>query len=93
MKLHDYFGRYIPSLQVRAPHVPSYLNGGSSEDGGVSMSSGVSILVSDVLHVRLMTERRSSIDTPPFRRRWALNPCRLDQDPGRDVAAEEAVPK
>ncbi|KAL9133214.1 MAG: hypothetical protein Q9175_005608 [Cornicularia normoerica] len=46
MKLHDYFGRYIPSLQVRAPHVPSYLNGGSSEDGGVSMSSGhLSILL------------------------------------------------
>lgn len=45
-KMHNYFGRYIPSLQVRAPHIPSYLNGGSSEDGSVSMASGhLSILL------------------------------------------------
>ncbi|KAL2037244.1 hypothetical protein N7G274_009933 [Stereocaulon virgatum] len=31
-KLHAYFGRNIPSLQVRAPHIPSLLNGGSSEE-------------------------------------------------------------
>ncbi|KAK3172655.1 hypothetical protein OEA41_005979 [Lepraria neglecta] len=31
-KLHAYFGRNIPSLQIRAPHIPSLLNGGSSEE-------------------------------------------------------------
>lgn len=30
-KLHAYFGHRIPSLQIRAPHIPSLLNGGSSE--------------------------------------------------------------
>ena len=31
-KLHSYFGAKRPSLQVRAPHVPSYLNGDISEE-------------------------------------------------------------
>ena len=30
-KLHAYFGRHIPSLQIRAPNIPSFLNGSSSE--------------------------------------------------------------
>lgn len=31
-KLHSYFGDKRPSLQVRAPHVPSFLNGDGSGD-------------------------------------------------------------
>ena len=31
-KLHSYFGAKRPSLQVRAPHMPSFLNGDISED-------------------------------------------------------------
>ena len=73
--------------------MPSYLNGGSSEDGSVSMASGMSTSVYDLLHLSLMAELRPSLDTSPFSRRWALNSGRLDQDPGRDVAAEEIVAK
>ncbi|KAL8869152.1 MAG: hypothetical protein Q9174_004482 [Haloplaca sp. 1 TL-2023] len=35
-KLHAYFGRRIPSLQIQAPHVPSFLNG---DESGPSPSS------------------------------------------------------
>ena len=31
-KFHSYFGPKRPSLQVRAPHIPSFLNGDISED-------------------------------------------------------------
>jgi dehydrodolichyl diphosphate syntase complex subunit NUS1 len=31
-KLHAYFGKHRPSLQVRAPHIPSFLNGDVSEE-------------------------------------------------------------
>ena len=31
-KFHSYFGAKRPSLQVRAPHIPSFLNGDISED-------------------------------------------------------------
>lgn len=34
-KLHSYFGLKRPSLQVRAPHIPSFLNGDISEDGSI----------------------------------------------------------
>ncbi|KAL8834740.1 MAG: hypothetical protein Q9170_003617 [Blastenia crenularia] len=30
-KLHAYFGRRVPSLQIQAPHVPSFLNGDESQ--------------------------------------------------------------
>ena len=40
-----------------------------------------------------MTEPRPPLDTTPFRGGWALNSRRFDQDPGRDVAKEEVVPK
>ncbi|KAL8737579.1 MAG: hypothetical protein Q9181_001557 [Wetmoreana brouardii] len=31
-KLHSYFGRRVPSLQIQAPHVPSFLNGGDDSE-------------------------------------------------------------
>ena len=91
-KIHSYFGRYIPSLQVRAPHVPSYLNGGSPEEGEVSMSSGMSILLCKLQHMGLTMTPRPSLYTSPVRRGWALNARRLDQDTGRNVAKEENIP-
>lgn len=30
-KLHAYFGHRVPSLQLRAPNMPAFLNGGSFE--------------------------------------------------------------
>ena len=30
-KMHSYFGQAVPSVQIRAPHVPSFLNGDASE--------------------------------------------------------------
>ena len=33
-KLHSYFGSKRPSLQVRAPHMPTFLNGDISEEAG-----------------------------------------------------------
>ncbi|KAL9027113.1 MAG: hypothetical protein Q9196_004322 [Gyalolechia fulgens] len=43
-KLHAYFGRRAPSLQIRAPHVPSFLNG--DESHSVPSSTGqLSILL------------------------------------------------
>lgn len=30
-KIHSYFGRRRPSLQIRAPHMPTFLNGDTSE--------------------------------------------------------------
>ena len=65
--MHNYFGRFIPSLQVRAPHVPSYLNGGSSEEGGVSMSLGMLFSSINILLIGLMTEHRPPLDTPALR--------------------------
>lgn len=46
-KLHAYFGRQIPSLQIRAPNIPSYLNSSSSEalDQMASSSGHLSILL------------------------------------------------
>ena len=50
-KLHSYFGANRPSLQVRAPHVPSYLNGDISEESeqieGQSSSGTTSHLIED----------------------------------------------
>lgn len=44
-KLYAYFGENIPSLQIRAPHIPSILNGGSSEElDSLSSSRGSSTL-------------------------------------------------
>jgi dehydrodolichyl diphosphate syntase complex subunit NUS1 len=39
-KLHDYFGRRRPSLQVRAPHMPSFLNGDIAEQSASTNGSG-----------------------------------------------------
>ena len=39
-KLHSYFGRQRPSLQVRAPHMPSFLNGDIMEQSASSSESG-----------------------------------------------------
>ena len=39
-KLHAYFGRRRPSLQIRAPHLPSFSNGDISEDLGISSDAG-----------------------------------------------------
>ena len=39
-KLHSYFGRRRPSLQVRAPHMPSFLNGDISEESPNSTDLG-----------------------------------------------------
>lgn len=39
-KLHDYFGRRRPSLQVRAPHMPSFLNGDIAEESASRNESG-----------------------------------------------------
>ena len=39
-KMHAYFGRGRPSLQVRAPHMPSFLNGDVSEDASESSDLG-----------------------------------------------------
>ena len=42
-KLHAYFGKHIPSLQIRAPHIPSLLTGGGSEEtDSLSSSKGQS---------------------------------------------------
>ena len=57
------------------------------------MASGMPTCLSIFLRVALLTKLRPSLDTPPFRGGWALNAGRLDQDPGRDVAKEEIVPK
>ena len=90
-KIHSYFGRYIPSLQVRAPHVPSYLNGGNPEESEVSMSSGMSFLICKFQHAGLTTALRPPFYTSPVRRGWALNARRLDQDTRRNVAKEETI--
>lgn len=39
-KLHAYFGKGRPSLQVRAPHMPSFLNGDISEQSAPSSDTG-----------------------------------------------------
>ncbi|MCJ1474285.1 hypothetical protein MMC13_002943 [Lambiella insularis] len=39
-KLHAYFGKARPSLQVRAPHMPSFLNGDISEHSSPSSDTG-----------------------------------------------------
>ena len=92
-KIHSYFGRYIPSLQVRAPHVPSYLNGGSPEEGEVSMSPGMSTLLCKFQqHMGLTTAARPPLYTSPIGRGWALNARRLDQNAGRNVAKEKTIP-
>ena len=39
-KLHSYFGRQRPSLQVRAPHMPSFLNGDILEQSASSSDTG-----------------------------------------------------
>lgn len=39
-KLHSYFGKKRPSLQVRAPHMPSFLNGDISEDSADAADLG-----------------------------------------------------
>jgi len=39
-KLHAYFGRRRPSLQVRAPHMPSFLNGDVAEHSASTNESG-----------------------------------------------------
>ncbi|KAG6999199.1 hypothetical protein G7Y79_00036g071550 [Physcia stellaris] len=46
-KMHSYFGQRVPSFQIRAPHVPSFLNGeGSDEaDSLTSSSEHLSILL------------------------------------------------
>lgn len=41
-KFHDYFGRRRPSLQIRAPHLPSFLNGDLYEESPLSISSNPS---------------------------------------------------
>ena len=46
VKMHSYFGRDIPSLQVGAPNVSSYLNGNFPESAGETPpSSHLSILL------------------------------------------------
>ena len=40
-KLHSYFGKKRPSLQVRAPHMPSFLNGDDSEESSSSTDLGI----------------------------------------------------
>ncbi|KAI4259409.1 MAG: hypothetical protein L6R42_004587 [Xanthoria sp. 1 TBL-2021] len=43
-KLHSYFGRHVPTLQIQAPHIPSFLDGDQS--ARVSSSAGhLSILL------------------------------------------------
>lgn len=37
-KMHSYFGKSIPSLQIGAPNVSSYLNGDSPEDSNSNPS-------------------------------------------------------
>ena len=50
-KMHAYFGKRIPSLQIRAPHMPSLLNTGSSEElGSLSPSNGPLTLESILEH-------------------------------------------
>lgn len=44
MKLHSYFGARRPSLQVRAPHVPSFLNGDESGETDVMNGGQTSYL-------------------------------------------------
>jgi dehydrodolichyl diphosphate syntase complex subunit NUS1 len=41
-KFHNYFGKQRPSLQIRAPHVPSFLNGDVSEETSVGGDAGLS---------------------------------------------------
>ena len=48
-KLHAYFGEKRPSLQVRAPHMPSFLNGDVSEDSADAANLGKN---SDYIAVR-----------------------------------------
>ncbi|MCJ1362143.1 hypothetical protein MMC16_001245 [Acarospora aff. strigata] len=38
-KFHAYFGRRRPSLQIRAPHMPSFLNGDLYDESPLSISS------------------------------------------------------
>ena len=38
-KLHAYFGEHRPSLQVRAPHMQTFLNGDVSEEGDIPQSN------------------------------------------------------
>ncbi|MCJ1254408.1 hypothetical protein MMC24_002223 [Lignoscripta atroalba] len=44
-KMHAYFGRRRPSLQIRAPHMPSFLNGDVSEFPSSNNSDHLSILL------------------------------------------------
>ncbi|KAL8803630.1 MAG: hypothetical protein Q9182_003045 [Xanthomendoza sp. 2 TL-2023] len=43
-KLHSYFGRQVPTLQIQAPHVPSFLNGDEFERSS-SVAGHLSILL------------------------------------------------
>ncbi|KAL8692953.1 MAG: hypothetical protein Q9224_003855 [Gallowayella concinna] len=43
-KLHSYFGRHVPTLQIQAPHVPSFLNGDEFERSS-SAAGHLSILL------------------------------------------------
>ncbi|KAI4241434.1 MAG: hypothetical protein LQ352_007458 [Teloschistes flavicans] len=45
-KLHSYFGRQIPSLQIQAPHVPSFLNGDDQEQSPISAGHLSILLIS-----------------------------------------------
>ena len=37
-KMHAYFGQRVPSLQIRAPHMPSFLNGDASEKNDATLT-------------------------------------------------------
>ena len=91
-KLHSYFGRRRPSLQVRAPHMPSFLNGDISEESSNSTDLGTSDAQQRVSYFTLNTDNslgRPPFPTPPFLGRRPIYHGRSDEDASGNVTARE----
>ena len=54
-KLHSYFGRRRPSLQIRAPHMPSFLNGDVSDESEVLGTTGLSEVGKSLIVLFILT--------------------------------------
>ena len=52
-KMHAYFGREVPSVQVGAPNISSYLNGNTSEKAEIPNTPGNIMRFAEALLIRL----------------------------------------
>lgn len=95
-RMKDYFGRKRPSLQIKAPHVPSFLNGDADEEEG-DMQSGEA--AGDAGHLTLLllssSDGRSTITDltktlAEMSQHGKLSPADISQDL-IDVEMRESV--